>query len=259
MLTLTADGLVGRYASMPSGAQRPAVLSLGGSEGGLASGELTTLLASRGYPTLELAYFRQPGLPQALREIPLEYLESGLRWLARQPGVDPERLVVLGRSRGAELALLLGSRYAELVYGVAAYAPSSVVNPALDGIAPAWTHAGRPIPHVTREEYGHAKPLLTPEAIIPVERIRGPIFVVAGVADGVWPAPSYAAAIADRLRAAGKRDFSSLIYPAAGHAVVATVPYVPSPTEVPGGTVADARARTDSWFKLLNFLARTRR
>ena len=39
------------------------------------------MLASRGYPTLDLAYFDEPGLPQTEHGISLEYFAKALRWL----------------------------------------------------------------------------------------------------------------------------------------------------------------------------------
>ena len=52
--------------------RRTAVLVFGGSEGGLATSLLAARFAADGYPALALAYFREPGLPQTLTNIPLE-------------------------------------------------------------------------------------------------------------------------------------------------------------------------------------------
>src|SRR5262249_51928552 len=49
-----------------------------------------------------------------------------LAWLAAQSSVDPDRIGVIGASRGAELALLLGTLYPR-VRVVVAYMPSNVV------------------------------------------------------------------------------------------------------------------------------------
>ena len=87
------------------------------------------LLAARGYPSLALAYFKAPGLPQTLRDIPLEYFTSALEVLRAQPGVDPDHVLVAGDSRGGEAALLLGAHFPQLVNGVIAGVPSSVVHP----------------------------------------------------------------------------------------------------------------------------------
>ena len=163
--------------------------------GGFGSNHVERLLASHGYPVLQLAYFGEAGLPGELREIPLEYFRRALERLRADAAA--ERIVVLGYSRGGELALILGSRFPELVDGVAAYAPSSVVNSSLD-CGPAWTQGGRPLAAATCAEFGNTGPA-NANAIIPVERIDGPLLTVAGIADAVWPAASYAAAIADRL------------------------------------------------------------
>jgi dienelactone hydrolase len=102
--------------------------------------------------------------------------------------------------------------------------------------------------------------------MIAVEKIRGPIFLVAGGADGVWPSAAYAAASTERARAHGKTGVTTLIYRRAGHALGAKVPYLPLATvfvlngrglDAGGETVADARARTDAWFKLLGLLDRS--
>lgn len=83
---------------------RPPVLVFGGSEGGLATASTAKLLASRGFPALALAYFGEPGLPDTLSRIPLEYFAHAARWLGTQPGADPRRLTVWGDSRGSEAA-----------------------------------------------------------------------------------------------------------------------------------------------------------
>jgi dienelactone hydrolase len=253
-LTVERDGLAGKLWTGDEGDRKPvAVLSLGGSEGGLGSDHVERLLASHGYPVLQLAYFGEKGLPGELREIPLEYSARALERL--RADVDAERVVVLGTSRGGELALILGSRFPELVDGVVAYAPSSVVNSSLD-CGPAWTHRGRPLPAAACTEFGNAGPA-NADAIIPVERIDGPLLTVAGIADAVWPAANYAAAIATRLEEHDRPDATQVVLPEAGHGVVAAIPYLPNelgPADLPESRKADALARTASWPKVLALL-----
>lgn len=243
------DGLVAHYWTGPPGARRPtAVLALGGSEGGYGNGLQARLLASHGYPVLELAYFGAPGVPQQLRSIPLEYLARALRWLHDRPGV--EDVVVVGASRGGELALLVGSTYPALVQGVAAYAPGYAVVPG------SWTRGGVPVPSPA-----------DPDPRIPVERLRGPVLLVAGAADQVWNAAYAVSAVRDRRDEHGGQT-EGLTFPDAGHGLTIAVPYLPFPTEfslngftlVSGGTrQADALARDAAWLRLLALLDRAGR
>jgi dienelactone hydrolase len=257
------DGFFGRYwAPTDTSKRRSAVLYVGGSEGALPD-HGPQLLAEHGHPTLAVAYFDRAGLPDSLVRIRLEYFAGALRWLAARPGVDPHRIVVLGVSRGSEAALLLGVHFPELVHGVAALVPSSVVHaglPAVPGerLEPAWTLHGRPIPFSDRRGETGGR------AAIPVERIAGPIFVAGAAADGLWPSALYVQAMVDRLHAHGRTDVTALTYDGAGHGIGFAVPNVPIGTVIPsrygtlslGGTVeADARARADLWPKLLRFLA----
>ena len=125
--------------------RRPAVLVVSGSAGGLTTTMAAALLAAHGYPSLALAYFKAPVLPQTLSSIPLEYFTSALEELRAQPGVDRNHVLVAGESRGGEAALLLGAHFPRLVNGVIAGVPSSVVNPGWpDTSNPAWTVRGRP-------------------------------------------------------------------------------------------------------------------
>src|SRR5205807_6507540 len=103
-------------------------------------------LASHGYAVLALGYFGVEGLPRSLHNIPLEYFGTALDWLSAQPGVDPQRIGVLGTSRGGELALLLGSVYPQ-IKTVVAYVPSNVVwGGCCNGVnEPSWTVEGRPL------------------------------------------------------------------------------------------------------------------
>jgi dienelactone hydrolase len=254
-LTLARDGLAARLWTRPRGSRRPvAVLSLGGSEGGYGNDRVEALLASHGYPVLQLAYFGEQGLPGELSEIPLEYF---VRALERLRSRGAERIVVVGISRGAELALILGARFPELVDGVVAYAPSSVVNPAQDG-GPAWTFRGLPLPTVPCSEYGSTSPT-NGEAVIAVERISGPVMTVAGVSDTVWPAANYSAAIARRLKEHDRPDTTEIVFPDAGHGVVAAIPYLPNEigdSDLATVRQADALARTATWPQLLALLER---
>jgi dienelactone hydrolase len=251
------------YLPRSTGGRRPAVLVFGGSGGGLTTSTAAALLAAHGYPSLALAYFKVPGLPRALHDIPLEYFTSALEVLRAQPGVDPHHVLVAGESRGGEAALLLGAHFPELVNGVIAGVPSSVVNPAPGPYAgrPAWTLRGRPLPAVSPSDFGRPNPPGKARAVIPVERVRGPVLVACGEQDLVWPSCGYVDAITARLRAHRfAHPVTALRYRDAGHVVGGLAAWYGGMTEDAlasfGGTVAGTQAaQDDAHAKLLALLA----
>ena len=256
MESLPADGFVGEFwHPADTAARRPAVLVLGGSEGGLPGVLLPALLASSGYPALGVAYFAEPGLPQTLSRIPLEYFAGALRWLARQPGVDPARIAVLGVSRGSEAAQLLGAYYPNLVHAVIASVPSNVAICSYPGCTgPAWTLHGQALPYTS--EFDNPSPADNPAAVIPDQRIQGPVFLDCGEADQTWTSCPYAQAILSLLDAHHDRWAHVLYaYPGAGHPVGTLVPYEPTSPVADPDYATDQQARALLWPHLLTFLA----
>ena len=251
-LTTAEDKLTGVYVSpKPDGSKHPAVLLLGGSDGGVPPLSSPELLASHGYPVLALAYFHAPGVPADLRDIPLEYFASAARWLARRPGVDPEHLVVMGTSYGTEPALLLADHFPELVAATVLYAPGSYVTgsfPHPGGAA--WTYQGKPLP---------------PDEPIPVDGVDGPVLAVAGSADVTWDSKQNAEVIMRNLDAAGDTfPHEAVIVTGAGHGVGGS-PYLPHGTTINhpiigrfafgGSRPANESALLQGWTKTLALLA----
>jgi acetyl esterase/lipase len=250
------------YLPEHAAGRRPAVLVFSGSGGGLTTSTAAALLAAHGYPSLALAYFKAPGLPQALHDIPLEYFTSAIRVLRAQPGADPRHVLVAGESRGGEAALLLGAHFPHLVNGVVAGVPSSVVNPGFpDASRPAWTLGGRSLPAVSPSEFGQPNPPGRARAVIPVERIRGPVLLACGEQDLVWPSCGYVEAMTARLRARRfAQPVTALRYRDAGHLIGGIGAWYGSMTDdaltAAGGTVAGTQAaQADAHAKLLALLA----
>jgi dienelactone hydrolase len=254
-LTMAKDRFTGVYvAPKTDGAKHPAVLLLGGSEGGVPPQSSPELLASHGYPVLALAYFHAPGVPVDLRDIPLEYFASAIRWLARQPGVDPAHVVVMGASFGSEPALLVADHFPELVAGTVLFAPGSYVTgsfPHPGGAA--WTYQGKPL------EAGDP---------IPVDGVDGPVLAVAGSGDAQWGSKQSAELIMQRLdEAHATFSHEAVIVTGAGHGVGGT-PYLPHGTifahpiagrQALGGTrPANESALRQGWAKTLALLASLR-
>lgn len=268
-LSVTSHGFYGLYcAPAPHAGTRSPVLVFGGSEGGLATAPTAELLASRGFPALALAYFDEPGLPGALDRIPLEYFANAAHWLGAQPGVDAQHLTVWGDSRGSEAALLLGAYFPGLVHAVIAGSPSSVSNGAVSlthhvpATNPAWTLHGKRLP--VASPFGDPFSRANPAAVIPVQKIRGPVLLLVGADDRLWPSPAYARAIMARLDRNGDPYLhQDLVFPGAGHIVGAAFPYGIAPVSVttPIGTLQlggtpfrNSVAETSAWQDVLAFL-----
>lgn len=249
------SGLVGMFYEPVGGVRHPAVLVLGGSEGGLPPpSSHPGGLASRGYAVLSLAYFAGEGLPRSLSGIPLEYFKTALDWLAANPAVDPGRIGVLGTSRGGELSLLLGATYSE-IKTVIAYVPSHEARAGCcDRGArsfPAWTFEGKGIPVGTTTR---------------VERINGAILLISGRDDRVWESTYMADRVIARLREQQfLYPYVHLAYDGAGHSIrrpgssamdinTRVHPILGRPLPAGGTPVATARARTESWEQMLRFL-----
>ena len=176
---------------------------------------------------------------------------------ARQPGVLANEMYVSGGSRGSEAALLLGAYYPGLVHGVIASSPGYVTLCSYPGCTgPAWTLHGKPLPYTN----GPDNP--APAAVIPVQKINGPLLLDCGTADQIWNSCAHAQAIQHHLTAVGDRHPHVLYrYLGAGHGVNGLIPYEPSSSgavglDVLGGTPqanTDADARL--WPEVLSFLA----
>jgi len=278
-MILAPPGLVGELHLPDRKGRAPGLLILGGSEGGHGPAfRFAGTFAKRGFASLGLAYFADEGLPQTLENVPIEYFTRALDWLAAQPGVDPKRLGVFGGSKGGEAALLLASRDPR-IKAVVAGVPSNVVwqgvNKAnLANPGPSWTEGGKPIPYAPYDRSVPFRSLLDlyqrslakapPEAVIPVERINGPVLLVSGRDDKLWPSAAMSDAIMARLdKAKFRHAHTSLAYDNAGHAGFGEP--LPPGTVVPQALLAQAGGtaegniamRADAWPKVLAFLDET--
>jgi dienelactone hydrolase len=250
-LTIATDKVAGELFLPPPGTPRhPAVLLLGGSEGGNSGVFEASLLASHGYPALSVAYFREPGLPSTLQNIPLEYFTRAAGSLAAQPDVDPAHLVVQGSSRGSEAALLLAQHYPDLIHGVIVYSPSDRTNLGFPNGGTAWTDHGHPIDLGT----------------IPLDHVNGPLLAIAGAQDKLWGSVLAVQEIMGQLDLDHDHFVhQSLIYQGAGHGV-GTFPYLSGSTQsrspvtgqlltLGGSRAGNAAAKEQGWLKALAFLA----
>lgn len=191
----------------------PIVIAVGGSEGGLGTGDANDeLLAPHCIAVLGLAYFKADGLPATLDRIPLEYFRLAVDYLQTVQAVDSKRLGMVGGSRGAELALLFASMEPR-IRSVVATTPSSHVWGGRTTLGSAWTLAGKDVPHLSLVLTAAAPQVLRFEAAldeagqsaagrIPVERINGPVLLISATQDEIWPSFRMSLAMVSALRSA---------------------------------------------------------
>jgi len=241
----TPGGLVGHLFLPPGPGPHPVVILLGGSEGGIEwSMGAGPIFASLGYASLGLAYFGLPGLPPSLSQVPLEYFETAIDELMNRPEIDGQRIGVFGGSRGGELALLIGATFPQ-IRGVVASVPSGVIWG--DGGAgfggrkrSSWTRDRQNLPWIPYsgamptstvgpdglpvvaytpqflEDLAAASTTAVDAATIRVEDTAGPILLIGGEDDQLWPSCVLQEISAARLRAAG-HDHEQVCYPRTGH------------------------------------------
>lgn len=264
-ITVTQKGFAATYYDVLEGTKPIGVVVLGGSEGG-KSVHRAKAFVDAGYSVLSLAYFKEPGTPDYLDEIPLEYFDKPIEWFAEQPRMRGKGIVLVGGSKGAELALLLASRK-KAIAGVIAVSPSSVVFQGIPQVfwppRSSWSCKGEPLPFVPYDaskgvDTNHLRPMYelslshadkVAKASIPVERINGPILLLSGEEDDMWPASDMAEAMVARLKESKfLHAFKHVKYENAGHTL--------NEFFMVGGTKeGNKEAQADSWQKMLAFLS----
>lgn len=273
------NGLVATWYPPASGKKGPVILVLGGSEGGETMvNYLGKAFSAKGYGVLALAWFQAEGLPPHLQEIPLEYFGKAIDWIEAQPLADAKRIGLYGVSKGGEAALLIASRHPE-IRAVTAVVPSSVVWQGINftnymDVKSSFSVAGKPVAYLPYDQSAPFTSVLDlyerslkfadkhPEAAIPVERINGPVLLLSGRQDALWPSSAMSDQVIARLDAKGFRHkHVHFAYDNAGHTGV-----VPPFEERPGASGSgefnmggtpegNKAAREDAWAKTQAFFA----
>jgi len=249
----------------PSGNEKSiAIMFIGGSEGGLPTYYDIKKYTSIGYPCYMVGYFGTKNTPDRLEMIPLEYLDNAISIFKTFPEVQDKKIIVYGGSKGGELALLLASTNKN-IEGVIAAVPSSVVFQGLGGkFLSSWSYKDEPVPFVPFAPYDYSKIVnsqyvelykfsldqkeAVEKAIIHVEKINGPILILTGKDDTMWPSTQMGEMIIKRLE---YRNFSfwykHIAYENAGHTL--------NENNMMGGTFdGNKNARMDAEQQILQFL-----
>lgn len=284
------DSIIADYYVLKSDKKVPAIIFIGGSGGGFRQ-ERSSLYASEGYAVLNLKYFRYETLPDGIIEIPLEYVEKAHQWLMEQPEIDKNKIGIIGRSRGSELAMLYASKFNGLKF-VIAQVPSSVVWFGWEDGKSSWTYKNKPFAYAeytdkdserieaafakNNSQFRDAPKFLSAfkykdvidKSLIKVETINCPILFISGKDDQVWPSTMMANMMVKRLQDKKfNHEFMHLAYDNAGHNFAGGgqgcgIPFLPPEnyskgSAAKGGTdKGNAIAAIKSWNAILTFIKR---
>ncbi len=261
----------------------PAVIVLGGSGGGMEEW-WAKAMASNGFAALALPYFNHEGLKPALLEVPVEVVGKAIDWLQEQEAVAGDRIAVAGGSKGGELALLAAATYPQ-IKAVVGCVPSGIVWQGVHEteVASSWSLNDEPLPYASwffsqedveklmagesvalRNTYAMDKndPDTLAAATIPVEKINGPVLLISGTDDQMWPSDVFGDLIMERLEAnSHPHERRHLKIKDGGHLVFLPV-FMTGANREPvqfmfGGTAkVDAQGSVEAWGEMIDFFHR---
>ena len=273
--------LYANYFPTKSGDKRPALIVIGGSEGGISEGisKFAEEMSKENYNVLNVAFYRAPNQTKQLIEVPLEIFDKAVEYLKTQPNVDADKIGVIGASKGGEATLLVAARRPEIKVAVAGM-PSNVVWAGIDwehlfgGSEPksSWSSVSKPLPYLPYGQYDNKTGTFSlyanglkalskyQNAIIPIEKSKAKILLICGEQDTLWPSCEMSRQVEARAKAMNGPQVTILAYPNAGHAVfgmpVDRSKEKGSQLASMGGTYdGNASAREDALPKIKAFLA----
>ena len=204
---------------------QPLIVGLGGSEGGNAWAsdrwkKTRDTFLEKGYSFLAIGYFGCKGTPQILDKIAIDDVYKAITVAKKNKKINGKKIAVIGGSRGADLALLLGSYYKD-ISAVVGMSSSHAVFPGhtQEFTTSCWTFEGKELPFIPINE--EAVPFLmkrdlrgTFEAMlkdttaekrasIKVEGINGPILLLSATKDEIIPAVEMGEKMVSRLKRFG--------------------------------------------------------
>jgi uncharacterized protein len=205
------------------GIQQPLVVGLGGSEGGNAWAsshwkKTRDQFIEKGYAFLAIGYFGAKGTPDTLQKIAIEDVYNAIKAATKNKKINKKKIAIIGGSRGADLALLIGSYYKD-INCVAAIVASNVTFPGNTNhfTTSTWMYKNKELPFVPVNE--EAVPFLMKrdlrgtfetmlkdsiaeeKALIKVENIKGAILLVSATKDEICPSTPMSHKMIARLKA----------------------------------------------------------
>lgn len=201
---------------------QPLIVGLGGSEGGNAWTsdywkKTRDQFIEKGYAFLAIGYFGCKGTPDILNKIAIEDVYNAIKIATKNKQVDKTKIAIIGGSRGADLALLIGSHYSDIDC-VVSIVGSNAVFPGHTNhfTTSSWTYQNNELPFVPVNDA--AVPFLmkrdlrsafeamlkdsvsVEKAAIQVEKIKGSVFFLSATKDEICPSTPMAEMMVERLK-----------------------------------------------------------
>ena len=219
--------------------KQPLIVAFGGGGGGNDWSrsylkEKRDSLNNKGYAILAIGYFNSNGTPSSLDRISLDAIRDTILSIAKNPKIDGSRIILMGGSRGGELALNLASKYKDFK-GVIAMSSSNVSFPALtwSSNTSAWSFKNKEVPYVPAtlktiwpalkgDHYTAFSMMLedreaVKKAEIEVEKINGSVLLISGIKDNQWPSTKMSDKIVKRLQQNNFKHYYAHIKLNGGH------------------------------------------
>ncbi|XP_029903719.1 acyl-coenzyme A thioesterase 1-like [Myripristis murdjan] len=270
-IPLQEDRIRGVLFLPPGKGPFPGILDLYTFGGGICEPR-ASLLASKGFAVLALAYYVFQDLPKTPpKHVDLEYFEEALTFLKRHPQVQGPGIGILSSSHGCTFTLSMSSFLSGISASVCIngctlitlkplHYKDIVIPPHMpnlknikitdSGLLDVSTCVSDPILEMNQD------------SLIPIERASCQFLFAASEDDRNWNSPLFAKRATEMLRNHGKETFELVQYPKAGHLL--EVPYMPHCSSGFHGAVgtavvfggepkAHSEAQLDLWLRVQEF------
>ena len=233
-----------------NGSKDKVIIVMSGSNGGMSMAKHEAeFYHENGIPAMSLALFKTKQTSRDLVSVPVEYVERAIRYLKdhgyKKIGID-------GASKGSEMALIAGSMFPDISC-VIARVPSYYVSEGLAGKGKnkgpsgtsCWSYKGKDLPYASYKTRIINMPAIlmnekelrirdinrdkdvTPETIIPVENIRGPVLFLSSRHDEVWPSYESACLMDERLdESSFPYEHKHVVFENMSHAAIVRLPEI---------------------------------
>ena len=206
--------------------KHPIVFMLGGYEGGWKEDSHIRKLQKLGYHVVSIAYYDDAGYSNNLAKVNIDHIKKIIDSYKSYNNIDTNSIGLIGRGKGAELALLIASYYPQIkmIVGISAPHVAFQASRATLVTESSWTYKGKEVPFVPypklswsavkslyrvivqNDDYRdlHDLALEDAEALkkarIKVENINGDVFLASVTEDKMWNSPLMGQKIIQKLK-----------------------------------------------------------